>query len=104
MLSTDLERADSNTRDSRLRFYFRSGTPSTLPSPRQQTQDNIAAQYPDRLSVSLLGGTRRIVIPATRLTSVNFNRGEGYVKIEGDGFATVSSSEVLADYSLRRLG
>lgn len=81
---------DPNTRDSRLRFYFRSG--ATPPSPRQQTtppQDNIAAQFPDRLSVSLRHGTRRIVIPAAYLSAVNFNRAEGYVKIEGDGRATV---------------
>jgi hypothetical protein len=95
---------DPNIRDSRLRFYFRSGTLST-PSLGQQTspQDNIAVQYPDRLSVSLFRGTRRIVIPAIRLTAINFNRSDGYVKIEGDGFATVSSSDFLADYSLRRL-
>src|SRR5438046_8933018 len=82
---------DPTTRDSRLRFYFRSGIPSSLPSPRQQTnpQDNITAQHPDRLSVSLFGGARRIVIPATHLTSVTFDRTQRYVKIEGDGWATV---------------
>lgn len=74
---------DANTRDSRLRFYFRSGM--TSPSP----QDDIAAQFPDRLSVSLQKGTRRIVIPAAHLSAVYFNRGEGYVKVEGDGRATV---------------
>jgi hypothetical protein len=46
-------------------------------------------QYPDRLSVSLKQGTRRIIIPAPRLSAVYFDRGASYVKIEGDGYATV---------------
>jgi hypothetical protein len=88
---------DSNVRDSRLRFYFRSGGSSlgggsAHASPRPHAtspQDDVAAQYPDRLSVSLKQGTRRIIIPAPRLSAVYFDRGTSYVKIEGDGYATV---------------
>ena len=83
-------RLDTDIRDSRLRFYFRSG-PSSHPSPHQQssTPVDIATQFPDRLSVSLQKGTRRIVLPAAHLSLVQFNRAEGYVKVEGDGWATV---------------
>lgn len=81
---------DANIRDSRLRFYFRSsGTPYAVPT--QFSGDNLAAQFPDRLSVSLHKGTKRIVIPAEHLTAVHFNRVDGYVKIEGrDGWAAVN--------------
>jgi hypothetical protein len=95
---TDEVPLDPNVRDSRLRFYFRSGGSilggggSAHASPRPHgtsSQDDVAVQYPDRLSVSLKQGTRRIIIPAPRLSAVYFDRGESYVKIEGDGYATV---------------
>ena len=92
-------RSGSDTRDSKLRFYFRSNV-SSHSSPRSQQQQpqpqqplssssDIATQAPDRLSISLFKGTRRIVIPAEHLKSVILNRNEGYVKVEGDGWATV---------------
>jgi hypothetical protein len=86
----DERRGDGDIRDSRLRFYFRSA--NSHPSPRQSlTAANIAAQCPDRLSVSIHKGTRRIVVPATHLSAVTFNRVGGYVKVEGDGWAAVLS-------------
>ena len=87
-ISVEELRLDSNIRDSRLRFYFRSGGTPYQVSP-QIPPDSIAAQFPDRLSVSLHKGTRRIVLPAAHLSAVHFNRAEGYVKIEGDGWAAV---------------
>lgn len=84
----DESRLDTDVRDSRLRFYFRS--PSSNPSSRPAlTPMNIAAQCPDRLSVSLHKGTHRIVVPATHLTVVYFDRAAGYLKVEGDGWAAV---------------
>ena len=82
------------------------GSAHASPRPHATSpQDDVAAQYPDRLSVSLKQGTRRIIIPATRLSAVYFDRGASYVKIEGDGYATVLDSEVLADScSLKRFG
>ena len=102
------DHGDVNARNSRLRFYFRSGmAPSSPQQPNSPpTQDNVMAQFPDRLSVSLLKGTRRIVIPATRIAAVYFNRSEGYIKIEGDGFASVIPQTPLScsgvDCSLRK--
>jgi hypothetical protein len=75
------------------------------PPPQQQSgsQDNLAAQFPDRLSVSLLKGTRRIVLPANHLTAVHIYRREGYVKVEGDGWAAVYSlGHFKFNRSLRR--
>jgi hypothetical protein len=90
VLISEETRLETDIRDSRLRFYFRS--PTSNSSPRQSlTATSAAVQEPDRLSVSLHKGTRRIVIPASRLTAVYFNRGGGYVKVEGDGYATVLS-------------
>jgi hypothetical protein len=92
---------DGDIRDSRLRFYFRSG--NSHPSPRQSlTAANIAAQCPDRLSVSLHKGTRRIIVPATNLSSVTINRAERYVKVEGDGWAAVLPRLYGINSSLRR--
>lgn len=90
VLISEETRLETDIRDSRLRFYFRS--PTSNSSPRQSlSATNAAVQEPDRLSVSLHKGTQRIVIPASRLTAVYFNRGGGYVKVEGDGYATVLS-------------
>jgi hypothetical protein len=89
-LITEETKTEVDTRDSRLRFYFRS--PSSHPSPASgnaNTANIIAAQSPDRLSVSLYKGSRRIVIPAEHIVAVHFNRAEGYVKVEGDGWAAV---------------
>ena len=84
----DESRLDTDVRDSILRFYF-SG-PSSHPSPRPAlTPMDIVAQCRDRLSVSLYKGTRRIVIPATHLLTVYFDRAAGYLKVEGDGWAAV---------------
>jgi hypothetical protein len=79
-------------RDSKLRFYFRTGA-NLQPPPQQQlgSQDDLAAQFPDRLSVSLFKGTRRIVLAANHLSAVGINRREGYIKVEGDGRAAVYS-------------
>jgi hypothetical protein len=88
VLIAEETRLDTDIRDSRLRFYFRSATSNSSPRP-SLTTNNAAVQDPDRLSVSLHKGTRRIVIPASRLHAVYFNGGEGYVKVEGDGYATV---------------
>jgi len=84
-------KVETDTRDSRLRFYIRSPLSNPSTSTANLTSANIAAQSPDRLSVSLHKGSRRIVIPADHLSSVQFNRTEGYFKIEGDGWAAVLS-------------
>lgn len=84
-------KTDTDTRDSRLRFYFRSPSSNPSISTANPTPTNIAAQSPDRLSVSLHKGSRRIVIPADHISAVHFNRTEGYVKVEGDGWAAVRS-------------
>jgi hypothetical protein len=94
-------RLDSDIRDSRLRFYFRSSSGSSHPSPRQQSNTS-TSQYPDRLSVSLHKGTRRIVIPATHLSAIHFNRNDGYVKVEGDGWAAVFPLFLELTHSLRK--
>jgi len=90
-------RSEPDTRDSKLRFYFR-----RPPTPLQKTSNHlppiepdIATQYPDRLSVSLHKGTHRILLPAAHLSSIYFNRPEGYVKVEGDGWAAVFSLSVI---------
>ena len=83
---------DGNYADSRLRFDFRSAKGSSHPSPRPQQENPQDTQDADRISVSLFRGTRRIVIPATRLYTIYFNRTEGYFRIEGDGWAAVRSS------------
>ena len=103
-ISVDELRFDASIRDSRLRFYFRSaGAPYAVPT--QHPGDNIAAQFPDRLSVSLHKGTRRIVLPAEHLTAVHFNRVDGHVRIEGDGWAAVSLVVTFKAYSsLRKFG
>lgn len=90
-LMIDERKTETDTRDSRLRFYFRSGASEGSDGPSENAPPaDVAAQASDRISVSLHKGSRRIVIPSEHLLNVQFNRTDGYVKIEGDGWVAVS--------------
>lgn len=81
----------ASTRDSRLRLYFRNSndslhsTPSTLAhlSARER-----ALTEPDRLSISLYQGKKRIIIPVQEgLDKVRFNREDGHFYIKSRAWA-----------------
>lgn len=80
-----------STRDSRLRLYFRNSNDSLHSTPPALTHLSTrerALTEPDRLSISLYQGTKRIVIPVQEgLDKVRFNRKEGYFYIKSRAWA-----------------
>lgn len=80
----------SFNRDSRLRLYFRNSNDhqTNPPSMMHMSVRDKALTEPDRLSISIFQGTKRIVIPVQEgLEKVNFNRKEGYFRIKSLGWA-----------------
>lgn len=92
-------------KDSRLRLYFRgsgndtprylhahNGGGGTTGNTQNNTDDpavrDRALAEPDRLSISLYNGTKRIVIPVQDgLDKVQFRRRDGYFRIQSKGWA-----------------
>lgn len=98
---------DSETRNSKIRFCFRNATDKDAPSTLSATE--AALITPDRLSISVLHGSRRIVIPAHHIKNIEFKRRAGEIKISTDGWAafeslvTPDATEATTNKSLPRV-
>lgn len=98
-----VERQGASSRDSRLRLYFGNsnndpatalGSGNLSVNPNGMSRRDRALAEPDRLSISLNQGTRRIVIPVQDgLDKVRFNRKEGYFRILSRGWALFEKTE-----------
>lgn len=79
-----------NERDSRIRLYFKT---SDEQQPTQQQSYGMNAREralsePDRLSISMYQGTKRMIIPVQDgLDKIIFNREQGHFKIHTKGWA-----------------
>lgn len=72
-----------STRDSRLRLYFKTAKDKTPQAVEGKTAKEKALAEPDRLSISLYQGSKRMVIPVQDgLKKVKFNRADGHFIIE----------------------
>lgn len=83
--SSDESKVGNVSRDSKIRFCFRNSSDRDPSSTLSATEAALLA--PDRLSISVFRGTRRIVIPAHHIKSVEFTRTSGKFVIKTDGWA-----------------
>lgn len=96
-------------KDSRLRLYFKGSANDTAKyinnnnnynnTPNQNSFDRAIAE-PDRLSISLFHGTKRIVIPVQDgLDKVQFRRKDGYFRIKSHGWALFEEIDSRRNYN-----
>ncbi|KTW25780.1 hypothetical protein T552_03393 [Pneumocystis carinii B80] len=78
-------REEKDQKDARIRFYFRNSTDIQSESNLSATEAALVA--PDRVSLSIKKGTKRIIIPAEHIFSIEFSRNEGRIVIHTDGWA-----------------
>lgn len=91
------KREETDQRDARIRFYFRNATDK---DPESEDAATAALAAPDRISLSIKKGTKRIIIPAEHLFSVEFSRSEGRIAIDTDGWAVFE--ELVSDESTHK--
>lgn len=96
-------------KDSRLRLYFKGSANDTVKyinnnnsynnTSNQNSFDRAIAE-PDRLSISLFHGTKRIVIPVQDgLEKVLFRRKDGYFRIKSHGWALFEEIDSRRNYN-----
>lgn len=86
------EKEGLQARDSKVRFCFRN--PSDRDPPSTSSATEAALMTPDRISISLCKGSRRIVVPAYHISAVDFRRSSGEITISTDGWAAFETSVV----------
>lgn len=104
-----LEPPITGLKDSRLRLYFRgsandsvkysNNNNNNISTPDHNSFDRAIAE-PDRLSISLFYGTKRIVIPVQDgLEKVQFRRKDGYFRIKSRGWALFEEIDSRKNYN-----
>lgn len=78
----------------RIRFCFRNSSDQVSDSTLSASE--AALVTPDRLSISVANGTRRIVIPANHISEIKFYRRIGEIVIHTDGWAAFESASTPA--------
>lgn len=88
---------EHDARDSKIRFCFRNQNDREVPSTLSASE--AALVMPDRVSISVLKGTQRIIIPAHHIKSVDFRRNSGEITVFTDGWAAFEMSRPDASIS-----
>ncbi|QSL66224.1 hypothetical protein MERGE_000599 [Pneumocystis wakefieldiae] len=92
-------REEKDQKDARIRFYFRNS--ADTPSELNLSATEAALVAPDRVSLSIKKGTKRIIIPADHIFSIEFSRNEGRILIDTDGWAVFE--ELAANSSHKQI-
>ncbi|KAA8913553.1 hypothetical protein TRICI_003157 [Trichomonascus ciferrii] len=76
-----------NERDSRIRLYFNTTNEQSFGNPSMSARERALAE-PDRLSITLYQGTKRMIIPVQDgLKKIVYNREKGHFRILSKGWA-----------------
>lgn len=104
-----LEPPIAGLKDSRLRLYFRGSANDSVKYSNNNNNNNSTPDHnsfdraiaePDRLSISLFSGTKRIVIPVQDgLEKVQFRRKDGYFRIKSRGWALFEEIDSRKNYN-----
>lgn len=94
-------------KDSRLRLYFRGSGSDKQYATNYVLSENSSARdraltEPDRLSISIYNGTKRIVIPVQDgLEKVQFRRSDGYFRIQSKSWALFEELDFSSHHGSR---
>lgn len=90
---------EMDQKDARIRFYFRNSEDKYLNT--NLSSEEVALNAPDRISLLIENGTKRIIIPAEHIFSIDFSRNEGRIRIQTDGWAVFE--ELITDITHKQM-